>query len=1090
MRAAKIAHGIGGIVLILSLGCNESLNPFDDASLARAHVVEKSFASDDSIPVFSTESLTVVVSLRESVDSFSVILPANRLDVDNDKKYPDTVVTYPTAPNTLLNSGNYTVPFSFFHSGLHTLKIITHRSNRESFVSDSFALIAYSPLRQDSIAASFGPAGAKLKLSTPALADEPVFYHWRFKSIHGDTLIQSLYSSVDATLLNIHAVNDTGYLWASSLDTSIKSTPVPFVFTLGDGIGPTIAYGQSPNGIFVEDTTSLITTSDTVFYFQTRIADIGVGVKSNSVLINGARVNAPINGIYTHQIENVKTLAKDTLYSLHVYAADLLGNPARDTFFLKWDASVPVRGVPSAWFRVFAPRRETPNEIVTVVGQLLSPGNNNKIRADIQLTVNGRLVDSSITIDEDTLSDIIWSWDNIRLSKGDNTLDFKVKDYLSDTQIDTSLTVVYNSSLKDEDPPDLISLTIENETHFPSGNQSKMRFLPTEKSVVSVDIAAVDEISRITSVKIATTDSAYFPELERSFLWKGQVDLNHGNNLLTITLIDENDNAVNYTASILQNIVPAIELIESVFVAHTNYTGIIRASDPDGKNIDIVQAKSEKILPENLPIVKTRIYEALLGWEPQSAGTSVLRVTAADDYDTVTGLFSVLVRANVTTPSHPVSLDAKVINGNPVANGDTLDYSHSSSLHTLEVKIVDADPPSIDSYLFRRNAGGVFTEEFIDSPATILLNFDASAKKGFENWYFSISDENGSSDSVGFTIMFDTASPVVNPGDTSNIPRFTFNPQLLSLSENVGRYPLLIRLNQDFDFASHNTISGNLVFYDPYDPDSTSMSYQMEVWDSTNKSAAIWLLLDSLDAAADSQVIELAYDSLASFAGSGPSVFGDYAALWNMYSEYGINDQAGGSMSLASVSQSGNADGVIGYCQQFDGLFKGFTTSGTDPTFLAGKDYWSISLWIKPDTGRSNQHVLSKMNYSTREGFFIRLDHDTLSLNLAEASWQKVASARVVGDQWNYVAFAYRAGMVYVYLNGTEAIAGAASNARIAVASQLLFGYNSRLTSYFAAFNGLIDEVRIIDSDRSSDYFRSNYLFQRANSVLVRHQIP
>ncbi|MEP3836781.1 MAG: LamG-like jellyroll fold domain-containing protein [Algibacter sp.] len=126
---------------------------------------------------------------------------------------------------------------------------------------------------------------------------------------------------------------------------------------------------------------------------------------------------------------------------------------------------------------------------------------------------------------------------------------------------------------------------------------------------------------------------------------------------------------------------------------------------------------------------------------------------------------------------------------------------------------------------------------------------------------------------------------------------------------------------------------------------------------------------------------------------------------------------------------------------------------------------FTISAWIKRDTGTLNASIVSKRNAAFSEGYDLRINE---SGNL-EMTWNggevSITSSVVIPEnKWHQVAITYSKGTGILFIDGVEDTATIATYlpAPIATSQKFLIaaadGYPPNTTSYFA---GNIDEVRV-----------------------------
>lgn len=151
------------LFLIMCLGNDQ--NPYLEARPG-AVVQSRSFPDNARVSVFSAESLTVVVNLKEKVEKFSVNVTDNRLWPRSDSVIEASRFT----------SEPFTFRFSFSDTGTQTVTLVSYLHDGDT-LSHEFTFRVRLPLFQDLVQAS---AGDTVRLSTPAVGDR-VTYVWDFQ---------------------------------------------------------------------------------------------------------------------------------------------------------------------------------------------------------------------------------------------------------------------------------------------------------------------------------------------------------------------------------------------------------------------------------------------------------------------------------------------------------------------------------------------------------------------------------------------------------------------------------------------------------------------------------------------------------------------------------------------------------------------------------------------------------------------------------------------------------------------------------------------------------------------------------------------
>jgi hypothetical protein len=134
---------------------------------------------------------------------------------------------------------------------------------------------------------------------------------------------------------------------------------------------------------------------------------------------------------------------------------------------------------------------------------------------------------------------------------------------------------------------------------------------------------------------------------------------------------------------------------------------------------------------------------------------------------------------------------------------------------------------------------------------------------------------------------------------------------------------------------------------------------------------------------------------------------------------------------------------------------------------------FTISAWIKRDSGTTNASVLSKRNFTNTEGYDFRINATgRIEFVLNGGAATVTSSVAIPENEWHQVAVIYSGGTATLYIDGVVDTA-AALPAPIATSQKFLIaaadGFDPNTTAYFA---GNIDEVRIWDVALSTNQLR------------------
>jgi trimeric autotransporter adhesin len=124
---------------------------------------------------------------------------------------------------------------------------------------------------------------------------------------------------------------------------------------------------------------------------------------------------------------------------------------------------------------------------------------------------------------------------------------------------------------------------------------------------------------------------------------------------------------------------------------------------------------------------------------------------------------------------------------------------------------------------------------------------------------------------------------------------------------------------------------------------------------------------------------------------------------------------------------------------------------------------FTLSAWIKRDTGTVNASILSKRNYTDTEGYDLRINGTgRLEFSLNGGAGILASSVAIPENEWHQVAVIYNGSNATLYIDGVADTTASGLPAPVATSQKFLIaaadGYDPNTTDYFA---GNIDEVRV-----------------------------
>ena len=594
------------------VSCSNEYNPFTDLSKARAVVTHKSFKDIDTLNIFTTETLVVRVANCELVDSFSIIAPSNRRLAD----------TFTVRKHQPLESGPYTYLLSLTDTGWKTITVSTFRNNGDR-VPQEFFLYLRSPLGQPPLSGAFGDSVA---LSTAAVGDTDVAYHWGFG---GGFVITSSRPKTFASV-KMSSFSTAGSLWVSDPSGAHPSPAVPFTYTLKDTTGPIIRCVN--DGYVGKDT---IVTGDTTFYFKVQIWDPAQTGAVQSASVNGRSFDIDDDPFYICVLTRL-----DTNVRLFPVTVSAVNNPqflvsSTKTFWFQFSSTMAHGG--GVLFSVTDPSTDTSvtSSRSKVIFGHIEDYVHDSILVIVKLWENNAKNGLADTVRGKGKAD--WSF-SLPLAIGSNMVRLAAYAASGDSIAGKSLLIVCDTALKDSTPPVIVDITV-------NGAPVANKFVTDSTAVLR--IIAFDEGSGIDSLLVNKRPLAQSAQ-GNGFIWFDTVSVAHRPDGSAFAIIAV-DNALNRdTVSIVlcQNRPPQIlraPPVSDTIPLGSRLVDTIVWTDPDNDPVKAQKAKG----PDSMNAVA---FGQLLqlSWTPQlpsDTGLKKVMINLSDGYQITTDSFQVFVTA-------------------------------------------------------------------------------------------------------------------------------------------------------------------------------------------------------------------------------------------------------------------------------------------------------------------------------------------------------------------------------------------------------------------------------------------------------------
>ncbi len=325
------------------------------------------------------------------------------------------------------------------------------------------------------------------------------------------------------------------------------------------------------------------------------------------------------------------------------------------------------------------------------------------------------------------------------------------------------------------------------------------------------------------------------------------------------------------------------------------------------------------------------------------------------------------------------------------------------------------------------------------------------------------------------------------------------NTATTGITTPVVRFPLLVRLdtNHAAIFAESRAGGADLRFTNV--DDVTRLQHQIESWDSAGRTAAVWVLADTLQPGRSNVAFRMHWGNPAAVdSASGARVFDTahaFQAVWHMAGDGDESDatgngftavQNGAPLSVPAVIGSGRAVSAGNY-------FRAAGTADGTLNFPEGSRY-TISAWVNTATMPGHGTILSKHD----NAYALKLNSDGFNweffeygTDLTAAGWNWV-NAPTFDDAgvWRLITGVRTDIDLALYVDGVRMDGGfstsASSSARVldrdVVIGAQPAGSNTEVQR---AFDGVLDEVRMANTERHPDWIRLEYETQKPGVTIV-----
>jgi hypothetical protein len=316
-----------------------------------------------------------------------------------------------------------------------------------------------------------------------------------------------------------------------------------------------------------------------------------------------------------------------------------------------------------------------------------------------------------------------------------------------------------------------------------------------------------------------------------------------------------------------------------------------------------------------------------------------------------------------------------------------------------------------------------------------------------------------------------------------------------NITENLSNFPLLVRLTNTgaatgSDVLATALAGGADVRFTSADG-ATVYPHEIESWSGSE--AILWVKVPVV-AGNGSTTVRMYWGKTGeATASNGAGVFdtaAGYVASWHLTGSGNASDATGNGITATNVGTT-SASGMIGAGRAFNGSDQ-YLTVADDPRLDFINPAFTLSAWVLASSwDGGSKRILAKGNGTSSPNTNNAMQYglrDNSSNNFAieiNGSHHAVTQSPSAGE-WHLIHGTFGSGSANVYIDG--AVVGTASNAATQMnvtTSELAIGRQATVTTAGNYFGGTMDEVRVQNVTRSSDWIKLEFETQRPGNSTV-----
>jgi len=315
-------------------------------------------------------------------------------------------------------------------------------------------------------------------------------------------------------------------------------------------------------------------------------------------------------------------------------------------------------------------------------------------------------------------------------------------------------------------------------------------------------------------------------------------------------------------------------------------------------------------------------------------------------------------------------------------------------------------------------------------------------------------------------------------------------------SEALTNFPALVVLSDsiaEFDYSGFASANGYDLRFATAD-EGTELNYEVEHW-STSTNSYIWVQIPVLTNGTYIWAYwgDTSYTTAPDYTTNGDSWDSHYAGVWH------LGEQVSDDNTSADVHKDSTSNGNDGD-QNYNGKTNGIVYGGQAFEDTSNNDYISIddddtldlsyitvSAWIKTSTADGTYRRI--VDKDAANGYALHMDGN--SSGKASASFDNNAAtsgADLSDNAWHQITGTYDGTTEYLYVDGVRQASSVSWAGTIdSNTDPLTFGRNQSTSVGNEGFVGSIDEVRISDFNRGSNWIWTSYMTIASNDSFTAY---